>query len=242
LLANSLTEKSLNAPLAQKSWTRRRQHHIIKDLERIILQHDLPIFMVAGSLLSLVRDGDFFLSDKDMDVGVLGADFERTTQLLIDSRYFDDVSPAQYFVGYKQLRHRATGFIVDVTHYQVHSEKIHAIWKHVSGEVLRQTSFPLFELKEAFFPSLACRVLIPDQPEIYLTSLYGDWRTPNPHFNTVVAACNLCKITPFLLSLSFIKIADDLLNNRFLKAKASVKHLHDQSFQSPLLTHIYDLL
>ena len=81
--------------------------------------HQVPLFLVAGSVLALVREGDFFLSDKDIDLGVFDADFERATALLINSPYFDDVSPPNYFLGYTQLRHRATGFTVDVTRYSI---------------------------------------------------------------------------------------------------------------------------
>ena len=225
-----------------KAWTRQQQHLVVRDLERLILKHGLPMFMVAGSLLSLVREGDFFLSDKDMDVGLLDADFEQATQCLIDSAYFDDVSPPNYFVGFKQLRHRPTGFIVDVTHYLTDQDQVHAIWGHVSGAVLRQTSFPLFTLREEFFSNLRCRVLVPDQVDVYLASLYGDWRTPNRYFDTVVAACNLCELTPFLLSLSFMRIADALLSGRHLSASATVKHLTDHGFQSNLVTKINDFL
>lgn len=237
-LAPAKQASNINTRPPSKAWTRQRQHLVIKDLERLILMHELPMFMVAGSLLSLVREGDFFLADKDIDLGLLDADFEQATQFLVNSRYFDDVSPPNYFVGYKQLRHCATGFIVDVTHYHTQNEQVHAIWGHVSGEILRQTSFAAFTLREEYFPSLRCRVLVPTQVENYLTSLYGDWRTPNRYFDTVVAACNLCKLTPFLLSLSFIRIADALLNGMHQKVKASVKHLHDCGFQSKLLTKI----
>lgn len=228
----------ISAGLPSRTWTRQRQHRVIKDLERLILIHDLPLFMVAGSLLSLVREGDFFLTDKDIDLGLLDADFEQASQLLVNSRYFDDISPPNYFVGYKQLRHRATGFTVDLTHYHTKNDQVHAIWGHVSGEILRQTTFAQFHLREEFFPSLRCRVLVPHQVDEYLTSLYGQWRIPNPYFDTVVAACNLCQLTPFLISLSFIRIANALQSGRYQVANASIKHLHDCSFQSPLLTQI----
>lgn len=231
-----------NAAQLVKPWTRRRQHQVIKDLERLIVMHQFPLFMVAGSLLSLVREGDFFLSDKDIDLGLLDGDFAQVIALLVKSRYFQDVSPPDYFVGYSQLRHRSTGFIVDVTRYHSKDEHIYATWGHTSGEALRQTRFTKFSLHEAFFPSLRCRLLIPDQTDSYLTSMYGDWRTPDPHFDTVVAACNLCEFTPFLHSLSFIKIADALQSQRFVKAKASIKHLHDCGFSSPLLDQLQSRL
>ena len=226
----------------KKPWTRQKQHQVIHDVERLMLMHRMPLFMVAGSLLSLVREGDFFLSDKDMDFGVLGADFEPTVERLIQSRYFDDISPPNYFVGYKQLRHRTTGFAVDITHYKTQNNKIHATWGHVLGYVVRETVFNPFTLREAYFPNLRCRVLIPDNAEDYLCSLYGDWRTPDPYFNTVVAARNLCQLTPFLISLGFIGIGNALLNGLYRKAKAGAKHLQDGGFNSSLLNQIHGLL
>ncbi len=240
-LALPQVEQRVNVAMKTKPWTRQRQHQVIKDLEHLILLHALPMFMVAGSVLSLVREGDFFINDKDLDLGLLDADFEHATQLLIDSPHFDDISPANYFVGYKQLRHRATGLIVDVTHYQTNNEEVHAIWRHVSGEILRKTVFAKFALREAFFPSLRCRVLIPDQVETYLETLYGDWRTPDKNFDTVIAARNLSELTPFLLSLGFIKIADALHNDHYKKARSTVEHLQDNGYQHRLLTKIHEL-
>lgn len=226
---------------AKNPWSRQKQHQVIQDVERLMLMHDLPLFVVAGSLLALVREGDFFLSDKDMDFGVLDADFEPTVQRLLHSRYFDDISPPHYFVGYKQLRHRVTGFVIDITNYKSIGHKIHSTWGHVSGHIVRETVFNPFTLREGFFPDLRCKILIPDNTEDYLCSMYGDWRTPNPYFDSVVAACNLRQLTPFLLSLGFISIANSLLNNRYTKAKASAKHLQDAGFQSPLLNQIHAL-
>jgi hypothetical protein len=73
-------------------------------------------------------------------------------------------------------------------------------------------------------------------------SLYGDWRTPDPHFDTVVAARNLAALTPFLHSLGMIKIADALLSWQPKKVKAGVRHLHDHGFHSALLSQINDLI
>jgi hypothetical protein len=241
LVATQFEAATASGPSA-KPWTRQRQHLVIKDLERLILMHQLPLFMVAGSLLSLVREGDFFLADKDIDLGLLDADFSHAISMLINSGYFDDVSPPDYFVGYTQLRHRPTGFIVDVTHYQTKGEHIFATWGHTSGEVLRQTRFAKFALCEAYFASLRCRVLVPDDTDTYLCDLYGDWRTPDPYFDTVLAARNLCGVTPFLQSLGFIKIADALLNGRLTQAKAVTQQLHDAGFYPPLLKPLHDLL
>ncbi len=224
-----------------KPWTRQQQHQVVKDLERLTLMHDLPLFMVAGSLLSLVREGDFFLSDKDMDLGLLDGDFASVLRLLVDSGVFIDVSPSAYFVGFAQLRHRATGFMLDVTHYHERNQHIHAIWAHVSGEVFRETVFAKFALREACFPSLRCRVLIPDPPEPYLASLYGDWRTPDPYFDTVLAARNLSGVTRFLHSLAMIKMADAVVNQQWQKVKAGVTHLRAGGVHSALFTQIDNL-
>lgn len=233
---------SVHVQPAAKPWTRHRQHQLIRDLERLMILHQLPLFLVAGSILGPTREGDFFLCDKDIDLGVLDADFEPVAQKIIDSGYFDDVSPPNYFIGYKQLRHRATGFTVDITHYHTKGGQIHAIWQDTSGEILRETVFDRFTLREVMFPNLRCSLLAPDPVDIYLTNMYGDWKTPNPYFDTVIAACNLKCLTPFLVSLGFIKIADALLNKNIKKAKSGIQHLFDAGFQSQLLADVNDLL
>lgn len=233
-LASPMAQQTVDAPPA-KPWTRQRQHQVMADLERLILQHKLPVFLAAGSLLALVREGDFFASDKDIDLGVVEAGAEGVAQTLVASGYFDDISPPGYFIGYKQMRHRRTDFIVDIAQYQAVGEKLMACWRHPSGQVLREAVFPHFGLRDWDHLVLRCRIPVPDDLEAYLGSMYGNWRTPDPQFDTVIAACNLTGLTDFLLSLTQIRISHALLGNARNTAKALSGHLQKRGVHSELL-------
>ncbi len=239
-LASPMTQLAAANPPA-RPWTRRRQHQVMDDLERLVLTLKLPIFLAAGSLLALVRDGDFFASDKDIDLGVMDSTAEDVALSLVATGYFDDISPPGYFVGYKQMRHRRTGVIVDMGSYERTDSGWRASWRHSSGQVLREAVFPDFSIRSWDHPALRCRIPVPDDVDAYLSSTYGDWRTPDPLFDTVVAAHNLTGLTPFLNSLIHIRITQALFNNVRDTAKSSARHLQDRGFHSDLFERIHAL-
>jgi cytidyltransferase-like protein len=60
-------------------------------------------------------------------------------------------------------------------------------------EYQRVSVFPAFDLVQR--STEFGEIWFPRQPEKILTAFYGDWRTPNPHWDTVISALNLESFT-----------------------------------------------
>jgi tetratricopeptide (TPR) repeat protein len=134
--------------------------------------------LFGGTLLGAMRDGDFIAFDKDMDFGIsasvtplqldaaLARDprFQRQTELgddvIISCYKFEDSVAIDFFRLYPDGETVWCGLF-----WRGQLVK----WRHKS-----------FALRDFVF--LGVPTKIPENPDFFLTELYGDWRTPNPYF------------------------------------------------------------
>ena len=61
-------------------------HHILLETAKVVVaiceQHDIPIFMIGGTMLGAVRHKGFIPWDDDMDFGVYSSDYNRLLDIL----------------------------------------------------------------------------------------------------------------------------------------------------------------
>lgn len=82
------------------------QLDLITELDRICKKHDLPYFMVGGTLIGAVRHNGFIPWDDDIDVGMLWEDYQKLRQAcdqdldpayMLHDWYSDPNSPHPFF-------------------------------------------------------------------------------------------------------------------------------------------------
>lgn len=154
----------------------------LSDLATIFKANDIPFFLVSGTLLGYVREGQLLAHDKDIDVGVLGWEQQyKIGQALLNSTQF--ALSADFLKGdkayYIPISHNATGIIIDLFVY--HEDQ----GKYVTGVDFffgyRQTfAFTPFTLKETEF--LGVPMYVPEDSELKLRENFGEWRTPDPGY------------------------------------------------------------
>lgn len=135
----------------------------------------LQIFLISGTLLGLMRTGDFLSHDSDLDTGIFdGFDSQKLKNAIYNSGCFTIM--AQRSPHCLRIRH-VNGTPIDIfTHYREKTDFWHG------GVKVSWHNSP-FRLKSTIFKGIT--VWIPDPPEKYLEENYGkDWHIPVSHFDS----------------------------------------------------------
>ncbi|MBS0588438.1 MAG: adenylyltransferase/cytidyltransferase family protein [Proteobacteria bacterium] len=159
-----------------------------------LAKQNIPAFPFAGTLLGLVRNGCLLDFDKDLDIAVCMESWDACCTALEQAGWVRSQMRVEY-ANYRDYVHPELGITLDVCGLQARGKQL------VGGfalpgypdEYQRVSVFPQFELTQR--DTDYGEVWFPRQPEKILTAFYGDWRTPNPHWDTVVSACNLENFT-----------------------------------------------
>lgn len=140
-------------------------------------------FLLWGTLLGAVRDGDFIIGDNDVDLGMRDSDFARRHELIVamKSRGYPLRSngPNQF-----SLETRDGLLNLDVDLLTVRDGALTCAETFTDG-TRSYYSFP----KEPFdslaqVEFLGIRVWIPSDADRVLTSVYGDWRIPVANYDS----------------------------------------------------------
>lgn len=165
-----------------KTFDLQKANKALGDLSEMANAKGTPVFLVSGTLLGCVREGQLLSHDKDIDVGIVGWENQYALCMDLQESGLFTVS-AQYLKGqdtfYIPICHNATGMWIDIFVYHPQGEH----W--VTGVDFffgyRQTfAFTPFELKDVEF--LGVNMKIPVNAELNLTENYGQWRTPDPGY------------------------------------------------------------
>lgn len=189
-----LREKSSATQLKENPYASGEAEKILWQTCAALAQSGIPAFPFAGTLLGLTRNGALLDFDKDLDIAVWMDSWTKCCTELEKAGWVRQGMHIEY-ANYRDYAHPELGITLDVC-------GLNRMEKQITGgfslpdypdEYQRISVFPLFELIERTTPQ--GKVWFPRQPEILLTAFYGDWRTPNPNWDTVISALNLQKFT-----------------------------------------------
>lgn len=182
-----------------------------------LARSNIPAFPFAGTLLGLVRNGRLLDFDKDLDIAVRMESWEACCAALEQAGWVRSPMRIEY-ANYRDYVHAELGITLDVCGLQARGKQL------VGGFALpgyaedyqRVLVFPRLDLMQR---STDCGdVWFPRQPEKILTAFYGDWRTPNPHWDTVISACNLEKFTLLVRCYAYHRLIQSWLLGDLAKA------------------------
>ena len=155
----------------------------------------IPAFPFAGTLLGLVRNGCLLDFDKDLDIAVWMESWEACCAALEEMGWVRSPMRIEYS-NYRDFVHPELGITLDVCGLK-HREDQRIVGgfslPNYPTEYQRVSVFPAFDLVQR--STEFGGIWFPRQPEKILTAFYGDWRTPNPHWDTVISALNLENFT-----------------------------------------------
>ncbi len=159
-----------------------RAHQALLDVQCCFAASGLEFFLISGTLLGVVRDGQLLEHDYDIDIGVdERVDFESVLLAMFGSGCFSYISGFQdVFVCFMHV----SGVKVDIFfHYTAPGN----VYRHRSRYVAWDNT--RFALVETSF--LEKRFLVPHDTYRYLTENYGDWSRPVAHYNAYLDTPNL---------------------------------------------------
>ncbi len=178
----------------------------------------IKAFPFAGTLLGIVREGHLLDFDKDLDIAVWMESFDACCNAL-EQLGWSKVPVEVAYSNYRGYVHKEIGITIDVCGLQ------HRNQQQITGgfalpdygtEYQRVSVFPSFELITR--STDYGQVWFPQSAENILTAFYGDWRTPNPNWDTVVSALNLENYTLLVQCYAYYRLVHHWLSGDLTKA------------------------
>jgi hypothetical protein len=179
-------------------------------------------FLISGTLLGYLREGNFISWDKDIDVGVFTSDI-KLGDIESAFRQAPEFSVRRLDFNSDRLRvDHVNGVKVDIfPHYFVEADG--KVWH--DGTATRWWNSP-FDMAEIEF--LGERQYVPEDPERYLDENYGNWRVPEPNFDARIDAPNV-EVTDqdYFNTLLYFSLLEAVAKRNDVKRKRYTRLLRD---------------
>lgn len=142
----------------------------LRDIVSIMKSHNIRVSPACGSLLGIIRDGNFIDWDEDIDLNILMEDLNKFKDSLWDLRD----------KGFELFRCDRCGHLYSVTRNGEYVDFY--IMEKISPEV-RTNMGPDFVLDKHLVNLMdwnfkGLTIQVPEEYESYLELMYGEWRTP----------------------------------------------------------------
>ncbi|NOR39789.1 MAG: tetratricopeptide repeat protein [Gammaproteobacteria bacterium] len=159
------------------------------DLKKVLDNAGVKFFLRSGTLLGCIREGDFLAHDKDIDIGVFESiDKTVLVELITASDCFTqpaDPHAEQNTVSFSVQHRNTIGF--DIYFYRDMGDH-YTTDCFIPGKSYTKT-FTKFSLQPVTF--IDTEFMAPDNPGLYLSELYGNWKEPDHYFDSMVSSRNL---------------------------------------------------
>lgn len=148
-------------------------------------------FACSGTLLGLERDGTLLPFDKDIDIALPFFEMDDATACL-QAQGWKPGQNQMPLASPLEFIHSESGMFMDLCGIGLEKETgkvIGGLWRaDLPWEWQRIVDYPPLTLHQVQRAEGVVWAL--DHPADWLEALYGDWRTPDPDFDTVIAARN----------------------------------------------------
>ncbi|GGE70777.1 tetratricopeptide (TPR) repeat protein [Paenalcaligenes hominis] len=223
-LKNPITEKP---HISKEDFKIHEAEALLWETLGLLTENGIHVFMAFGSLLGIVRNGELLLHDKDVDVGLPYSEMQRAVRIL-EKNGWKEANNSFGYISPRALVHQESGFSLDLFGFMIDEETKHAT---CLGIVIADTpkdwnilwDFDHIELEKGKTPDGKHHVWHLKNPEHWLETIYGDWRTPDKHFDTLLAAKNLRSFSLLTKCFAYSRIFGHWTANNIPKALAATR-------------------
>lgn len=202
-------------------------------------------FAVFGTLLGLVREGSLLPFDKDLDIGIPYSEISRARKCMESLGWVEAteqqphmINPVAMFHPVRGISVDLMGFVVDPTNHDAYT----GFWlDNAPWEACWNVRLPPMQLKKDTSPDGQPLWSLSD-PEAWLEATYGDWSQPDPDFDTVIAAKNLCGFSEMVQCYAYSRIHEKYADGNLPRARALARHTLQQRPDDPLIQKVDKLL
>jgi len=195
------------------------------DILSLLEANNIKAFPTAGTLLGWQRENAILPFDKDLDIAVMpDTDIAMVKVLLEKNPRYEFSSSLPAFTSYLSIIDKQTLYTIDILKFWKNKGFYEYGWllpkpyKHES----RILKFSPFNLIKDEWDGVA--MYIPDNADLFLRELYGDWRTPDENYFSILCN-NLTKITRLTDSSSYGHIVRNLREGNYKKVDLIIQRL-----------------
>lgn len=199
---------------------------LLWDTLSLLAKSGIHAFASYGTLLGLIRDGELLPFDKDLDFGLPQSEMEEACQCLERNGWIPiDIgavtNPRAFLHPVKEITLDLSGFVVDPET----GDTFTGFWmSNIPYEWSRNTKYIDIELYKDESPT-GQPIWSLVNPEAWLEIIYGDWKTPDPYFDTVIAAKNLCGFSLLTQCYAYSRIFSHWEKGNLRKLSSTIDHV-----------------
>jgi tetratricopeptide (TPR) repeat protein len=210
----------------------------------LLEQGGLQPFPHAGTLLGWWREGKFLPHDKDIDIMLPAAtDWETVPAIISGSQDFELIPSEMGHSNYISMVHVETRLVVDIGHHEYAGEgQVKSVWRipGIAEEQSRCTQQSAYRLVRDQW--LGREFWRPEDPDRYLTEMYGDWQTPMVDFDTVISGHHLMGFPDCVRCYAYNRLAGFLMDGNQDKGLSYVSQILQKDPLDPVASKVSNVL
>jgi phosphorylcholine metabolism protein LicD len=185
------SEQKLFGKIITSTFNKEDAFENLKDIYNVCDKLSISVFPFAGTLLGIIREGDFIPHDLDMDFAIKLENYSpKLIEQLITNGFKFELSLGKLEKGY-ELRFRKRNIQVDFFLFYDKTNYICTYCYDNKGSIY-EVKYHNFELIDYDFKGITIK--IPNNTEEFLRQQYGDdWKIPKKNWNYLTDPKNIIK-------------------------------------------------
>ncbi len=234
-------ETLVNIPPLRKGFDNPQVEKLLWQTLAAMAANGLHAFPTSGTLLGLEREGHLLPFDKDLDIGIPYGEMPQASHFLLSSGWQKEALPMP-LLSPLSFKHKESGIVLDLCAVDIekHSKKvISGFWmEDIPAEWQRITEFP-GPLSMHIEERTEGKVWTLNDKDSWLTALYGDWRAPDPNFDTVVCAYNQRSFSLLSQCYAYNRLTYLWKSGSLKKALSIVKYMDSKLENDTLIKDVF---